>query len=75
MASHVGGASTGDGLGNAFLSHVSAADGIYHCVGAFDDPEVAHTELKVDPVGDMQVIAEELCLGDVEHVEKRLWDV
>ncbi len=75
MAGLVGGASTGEDLGNAFLSHMSAADRIFHCVGAFDDPEVTHTELEVDPVGDMQVIAEELCLVDVEHVEKRLWYV
>jgi obg-like ATPase 1 len=75
IAGLVRGASTGEGLGNAFLSHISATDGIYHCVRAFEDPEVAHTELEVNPVRDMEIISEELILKDIEHVEKRLLDV
>jgi ribosome-binding ATPase YchF (GTP1/OBG family) len=47
IAGLVSGASQGEGLGNAFLSHISATDGIFHVVRAFDDPEIVHTELEV----------------------------
>lgn len=36
------GASTGAGLGNAFLSHIAAVDGIFHVCRAFPDKEVTH---------------------------------
>jgi obg-like ATPase 1 len=61
--------------GNSFLSHISSTDGIFHCVRAFDDPEVTHHELEVDPVRDMQIICEELCLKDLEWVEKKCADL
>ena len=35
IAGLVKGASEGEGLGNAFLSHIQAVDGIYHVVRAF----------------------------------------
>jgi hypothetical protein len=44
------GAAQGEGLGNAFLSHISAVDGIFHVCRAFDDPDVTHVEDRVDPV-------------------------
>lgn len=44
------GAAQGEGLGNAFLSHISAVDGIYHVCRAFEDPDVTHVEDRVDPV-------------------------
>lgn len=47
IAGLVSGASQGEGLGNAFLSHISATDGIFHVVRAFEDPEIVHTELEV----------------------------
>jgi obg-like ATPase 1 len=47
IAGLVKGASTGEGLGNAFLSHISATDGIFHVVRAFEDAEIVHTELEV----------------------------
>ena len=75
IAGLVRGASNGEGLGNAFLSNISGVDGIFHVVRAFDDPEVSHTELTVDPIRDMEIITEELCLKDLEHVGKRLEEV
>ena len=33
------GASEGAGLGNAFLSHIQAVDGLFHVVRCFDDPD------------------------------------
>jgi ribosome-binding ATPase YchF (GTP1/OBG family) len=66
------GASTGAGLGNAFLSHVRAVDGIFQMVRAFDDAEVIHVEGDVDPVRDMSIIQTELRLKDIEWTEKAL---
>ena len=37
IAGLVKGASTGAGLGNAFLSHIKAVDGIFHVVRAFNN--------------------------------------
>ena len=66
------GASTGAGLGNAFLSHVRSVDGIFQVVRAFDDSEVIHVEGEVDPLRDMAIIQNELRLKDIEWVEKHL---
>lgn len=37
IAGLVKGAAEGQGLGNAFLSHIRAVDGIFHLCRAFDD--------------------------------------
>lgn len=66
------GASTGAGLGNAFLSHVRAVDGIFQVIRAFDDAEVIHVEGDVDPIRDMEIIQTELRLKDIEWVQKAL---
>lgn len=72
IAGLTAGASTGAGLGNAFLSHVRSVDGIFQVVRAFDDAEVIHVEGDVDPLRDMQIISTELRLKDAEWVEKEL---
>ncbi|KAJ7454837.1 P-loop containing nucleoside triphosphate hydrolase protein [Mycena latifolia] len=72
IAGLTAGASTGAGLGNAFLSHVRAVDGIFQMVRAFDDAEVIHVEGDVDPIRDMSIIQTELRLKDIEWVEKAL---
>ncbi|EJD49691.1 cytoplasmic protein [Auricularia subglabra TFB-10046 SS5] len=72
IAGLTAGASTGAGLGNAFLSHVRAVDGIFQVVRAFDDAEVTHVEGDVDPVRDLEIIANELRLKDTEWAEKEL---
>jgi ribosome-binding ATPase YchF (GTP1/OBG family) len=72
IAGLTAGASTGAGLGNAFLSHVRAVDGIFQVVRAFDDAEVIHVEGDVDPLRDMQIISTELRLKDIEWVDKAL---
>lgn len=66
------GASTGAGLGNAFLSHIRAVDAIFQVVRCFDDAEIIHVEGDVDPVRDLNIISEELRLKDIEFVEKAL---
>ncbi|RDW76352.1 YchF/Obg family ATPase [Aspergillus mulundensis] len=66
------GASTGAGLGNAFLSHIRAVDAIFQVVRCFDDAEIIHVEGDVDPVRDLIIISEELRIKDIEFVEKAL---
>ena len=72
IAGLVKGASEGEGLGNAFLSHIQAVDGIYHVVRAFDDEEIIHTEGEVDPVRDLGVISTELVKKDIQQLNKKL---
>lgn len=64
IAGLIRGASEGAGLGNAFLSHIAAVDGIYHLVRAFDSDEVIHVDDSVDPIRDLETIQGELCAKD-----------
>ncbi|XP_055360738.1 obg-like ATPase 1 isoform X2 [Betta splendens] len=68
IAGLVKGAHAGQGLGNAFLSHISACDGIFHMTRAFEDEDIIHVEGTVDPVRDMEIIHEELRLKDEEMI-------
>uniref|UniRef100_A0A383WNJ8 Obg-like ATPase 1 n=1 Tax=Tetradesmus obliquus TaxID=3088 RepID=A0A383WNJ8_TETOB len=68
IAGLVKGAAQGEGLGNAFLSHISAVDGIFHVCRAFEDPDVTHVEDRIDPVGDLEIIHSELRLKDIERL-------
>jgi obg-like ATPase 1 len=45
-------ASQGEGLGNAFFSHIQGVDGMFHVVCAFDNDEVLHVDGSIDPVQD-----------------------
>uniref|UniRef100_A0A8C7HY22 Obg-like ATPase 1 n=2 Tax=Oncorhynchus TaxID=8016 RepID=A0A8C7HY22_ONCKI len=68
IAGLVKGAHAGQGLGNAFLSHISACDGIFHMTRAFEDEDIVHVEGNVDPVRDIEIIHEELRLKDEEMI-------
>ncbi|KAJ1655950.1 Obg-like ATPase [Dispira simplex] len=72
IAGLVKGASSGEGLGNAFLSHVRAVDAIFHMVRVFDEADVVHVEGEVDPVRDMEIIHQELRLKDIEFLSKHV---
>lgn len=72
IAGLVKGASAGEGLGNAFLSHIKAVDGIFHVVRAFSDEDIAHVEGEVNPVRDMEIIHSELRMKDIEFLKKHL---
>ena len=50
IAGLIKGASEGAGLGNAFLSHIQAVDGIFHIVRIFENPDVIHVDDCVDPI-------------------------
>lgn len=71
IAGLVRGASHGEGLGNAFLSHIRATDAIFEVVRVFDDVEVTHVENTIDPVRDLQIINEELLIKDLETLTNR----
>ncbi|KAF5742420.1 hypothetical protein HS088_TW09G00468 [Tripterygium wilfordii] len=62
IAGLVRGAHQGQGLGNSFLSHIRAVDGIFHVLRAFEDPDIVHVDDTVDPVRDLDVISAELRL-------------
>lgn len=65
IAGLVSGASKGEGMGNAFLSHIGGVDGIIHVVRAFEDDEIIHAEDTVDPVRDLESIMNELRIKDL----------
>jgi len=69
IAGLVKGAHEGEGLGNAFLSHISAVDGILHVVRSFENPDIVHVEGSIDPVRDLDIIHNELRLKDVEKMK------
>lgn len=75
IAGLVKGAAQGAGLGNAFLSHIRAVDGIVHVMRAFEDPDIVHVEDRVDPVGDIEIISNELRQKDLEAIERKLADL
>lgn len=75
IAGLVKGASNGEGLGNAFLSHISAVDGIYHVVRGFPDEDVTHADGEVDPIRDMETINGELRAKDLQFLVKAFEDV
>jgi len=69
IAGLVKGANEGEGLGNAFLSNISAVDGIYHVIRVFEGDEVIHVEGSVDALRDVDIISNELRLKDLQHTK------
>ena len=65
IAGLIRGAHEGAGLGNAFLSNIQSVDGIFHVVRAFDDDNIIHTEVEVNPVEDLATISNELVQKDI----------
>ena len=71
IAGLVEGASKGEGLGNKFLSHIRQVDAIAQVIRCFEDPNITHVAGSIDPIRDIEIINTELCLADLESVEKR----
>ncbi|MEQ9453140.1 MAG: redox-regulated ATPase YchF [Phycisphaeraceae bacterium] len=69
IAGIVRGASEGEGLGNKFLTHIRNVDAILQVVRCFEDPDITHVDGKVDPIRDIDTIATELLLADLQTVE------
>ncbi len=72
IAGLVKGASNGEGLGNKFLSHIREVDAICEVVRCFDDTNIIHVENEIDPIRDIEIIAVELILADLDIVDNRL---
>ena len=72
IAGLVSGASTGEGLGNKFLSHIREVDAVVEVVRCFDDENITHVEGATDPIRDVEIINTELILADYEIVANRL---
>lgn len=72
IAGLVKGASKGEGLGNKFLAHIRQVDAVAQVVRCFQDANVTHVEGAIDPLRDIDIINTELCLADLETVEKRM---
>ncbi len=72
IAGLVKGASTGEGLGNKFLSHIREVDAIVHVVRCFEDKNIIHVEGDVNPLRDIDIINLELILSDSEIIENRI---
>ncbi|NCU41460.1 MAG: redox-regulated ATPase YchF [Candidatus Moranbacteria bacterium] len=70
IAGLVKGASQGEGLGNAFLSHIREVDAIIHVVRAFDDTKIIHVDGSIDPHRDRETIITELMLADMTTIAK-----
>ena len=71
IAGLVKGAHQGEGLGNQFLGHIRNVDAVAVVVRCFEDPDIAHVSLELDPLADCEVIDLELILADVTTVERR----
>lgn len=72
IAGLVKGASTGEGLGNKFLSNIREVDAIVEVVRCFESKDIIHVEGSVNPKRDVEIINYELILSDLEILENRL---
>jgi ribosome-binding ATPase len=70
IAGLVRGAAQGQGLGNQFLAHIRETDAICQVVRVFADPDVSHVDGDVSPERDVDTIATELILADLQTLEK-----
>ncbi len=72
IAGLVKGASTGEGLGNKFLSHIREVDAIVEVVRCFDDKNIIHVDGTIDPIRDIEIINLELIFSDLEIIDNRI---
>lgn len=70
IAGLVAGASTGEGLGNQFLSHIRECAAIVQVIRDFTDPNVIHVDNELHPDNDIDVINTELVLADLQTIDK-----
>src|SRR6187397_2387034 len=71
IAGLVKGASSGEGLGNQFLSHIREVHAIVQVVRCFEDADIHHVSGTIDPIRDIEVINTELVLADLASLQKR----
>jgi GTP-binding protein YchF len=71
IAGLVRGASSGEGLGNAFLSHIRECDAVAMVVRCFIDDNITHVEGSPDPMRDIEIITIEMALADLATLAKK----
>src|SRR3981189_3098741 len=71
LAGLVKGATTGEGPGNQFLSHIREVDAIVQVVRCFESGDIHHVSGTIDPIRDIEVINTELVLADLTSLQKR----
>lgn len=71
IAGLVKGASQGEGLGNKFLAHIRQVDAVVQVIRCFADENITHVEGNLDPLRDIEIINTELCLADLDTLDKR----
>ncbi len=72
IAGIVKGASEGAGLGNKFLANIRESDAICQVVRVFTDDDVVHVDGRIDAASDIETIATELVLADLQTLERAL---
>ncbi len=72
IAGLVRGAHRGEGLGNQFLGHIRDVDALAIVARCFEDENVAHVDLAVDPIADIETVWTELVLADIEVLDRRI---
>ncbi len=72
IAGLVEGASRGEGLGNQFLGNIRDADAIIHVVRCFEDPNVVHINPQPEPRADIEIVATELILADLQQLQSKI---
>jgi GTP-binding protein YchF len=71
IAGLVRGASKGEGLGNQFLGTIRQVDAVLYVQRCFVDDNITHVEGSVDPARDKETVDTELCLKDLDTIDKR----
>lgn len=62
----------GEGLGNEFLSYLRGCQTIIEIVRNFERSDVPHVEGRIDPLGDVMIIENEIILADKEVLQRFL---
>lgn len=60
----------GEGLGNMFLSHIRAVDGMIVVLRGFKDENIPSPNGEVNPQNDFEILMTELKCADIEHLER-----
>jgi len=72
IAGLVKGASSGEGMGNQFLSHIRECNAICQVVRDFKSGDVIHVDDDPNPSNDIEIINTELVLADLQTITKRI---
>ena len=62
----------GEGIGGEFLNYLTTADALLQVVRAFEDRNLPHPEVSVDPERDIATMDLELTFSDTAIIERRL---